>query len=145
MGKEWAEKYYKTPQGKAKAKANRQNYYQHNKKKIMEIINTYNRKRDEGLYYKYYSMRSRCNSPTHSKYKYYGGKGIKVEWKTYHEFHQDMYADYIKHRRKYGHRNTTIDRIDPYKGYSKENCKWATYKQQRSHLGFAVDKNYQRI
>lgn len=27
----------------------------------------------------------------------------------------------------------TLDRIDPYGNYSKDNCRWATYKTQRAN------------
>src|SRR3990167_499200 len=34
---------------------------------------------------------------------------------------------------KYGEENTSLDRIDGFKGYSKENCRWATSAIQRSN------------
>jgi hypothetical protein len=41
-----------------------------------------------------------------------------------------MYKSYQDHVCKYGEVNTTIDRIDGKKGYSKGNCRWATCQQQ---------------
>lgn len=58
-------------------------------------------------------------------YRWYGAKGITIdpEWeKSFDAFLRDM-----------GNRPdwaTSIDRIDGTKGYFKENCRWATQKQQ---------------
>lgn len=88
---------------------------------------------DSGLNKRWYRMKGRCNNPNNKSYKWYGGKGIKVEWKTYQDFKNDMYSDYLKHREIYGHKNTTIDRIDSSKNYCKENCRWATMQVQNNN------------
>lgn len=64
--------------------------------------------------------------------KYYKNKGISVSksWLKFENFYKDMGKSYNEHCKKYGVKNTTIDRIDSNKNYCKRNCKWSTYAEQ---------------
>jgi hypothetical protein len=84
------------------------------------------------FYYVWNGMKRRCENPKTEKYKYYGAKGIKVEWKTFEEFRDDMYQGYVEHLEEYG-KDTSIDRIDTYGNYCKLNCRWATAKEQANN------------
>lgn len=82
----------------------------------------------KGSYNSWRAMIRRCTKPEDKDYPRYGGAGVFVaaEWLDYARFKSDM-----------GEPPTdahSLDRIDPYGGYTKSNCRWATATEQNRNV-----------
>lgn len=66
------------------------------------------------------NMLSRCNNKNAPEYKNYGGRGIKVQWRSFEDFLNDMGVRPNK---------SWIDRTNNNGHYEKNNCKWVTPKE----------------
>jgi len=74
------------------------------------------------------AMKQRCTNPKAAGYDGYGGAGITVCDRWFYSF-ENFYADM-------GDRPTpqhSLDRIDGFRGYSPENCRWATRSEQQKN------------
>lgn len=69
------------------------------------------------------AMLQRCRNKNVERYPVYGGRGITVckRWMKFENFYEDM-GDVPAGK--------SIDRIDNDLGYFKENCRWASSKEQ---------------
>ncbi len=71
----------------------------------------------------YHHIKERCESPHHSKYEYYGGRGIVCRFRTSREF-----ADYVINVLDIDPRGLDCDRIDNNGHYEKGNVQFITHK-----------------
>lgn len=90
------------------------------------------------IYECWHHMKQRCNGTTNKNAnKNYHDRGIGYDprWNKFESFYEDMSEGYSK--------GLDLDRIDNNKGYSKENCRWISRKQnsrnKRNSIYFVVD------
>lgn len=80
------------------------------------------------IYQVWQAMKDRCYNTQNRHYRNYGARGITVSdrWlESFNNFFEDM-----------GERpfdGATLERVDNSKGYSKDNCKWATRHAQMAN------------
>ncbi len=86
------------------------------------------------LYRIWSGMKARCYNINNHEYDRYGAPGIYVcsEWK-------ESFQAFMDWALSHGYRDDlSIDRINGKDGYSPENCRWATPKQQQNNLSSNV-------
>lgn len=95
------------------------------KKQLISEGNTTHGMSHHPLYAVWDTMIARCHRKSHKSYASYGGRGIVVcpAWRErFQNFYDDMGSTYKP--------GLQLDRINGSEGYNKQNCRWATTKQQ---------------
>lgn len=98
-------------------------------------------RRNEKLYHVYYGIKQRCNNQKNPSYCKYGGQGITIctEWDS-------DYCAFKEWAYKNGYREgLTIDRIDPTKNYSPDNCRWISLSENSARANVGRHKNKSKL
>jgi hypothetical protein len=87
--------------------------------------------RPSAMYLRWQNMKARCHTTSNKDYCRYGAKGITVcdRWR-FGENGESGFALFLADMGMPPFEHASLDRIDPYKGYSPDNVRWATLEDQ---------------
>ena len=105
-----------------------------NREKAGSNLRKHGLSHSDPLYAVWKGMRERCTNPKQKHWLRYGGRGISVceEWNDFSAFRSWALANGWRPR-------LTIDRIDNDLGYSPDNCRVVTFKENNDHRGHYRD------
>lgn len=91
------------------------------------IEETFHRMTSTRFWSIWHGMLDRTTNAACRDYPRYGGtgRGVCEEWLRFENFYRDMFPTYQA--------GLTLERTDNAKGYSKENCRWATNAEQQAN------------
>lgn len=89
--------------------------------------------RNSKFYKIYYGAMQRCNNPKATWYKNYWWRWIKIEWKSFQEYYDDMYDLYKIKVKKIWEDNISIERINVDWNYCKLNTTFIPKNLQSSN------------
>ena len=91
------------------------------------IEDTFHRMTETRFYAIWKGMKNRATNPEDPDYPRYGavGRGLAPDWLKFENFYRDMFPIYSD--------GMTIERMNNAKGYSKQNCRWATPLEQQAN------------
>lgn len=108
-------------------------------KQIVSKIKTTHSMYKTKIYRVWSNVQQRCYNKEYKRYKNWGWRWIKCEWKSFEDFYKDMWESYEKHR-KLNNWDTCLDRINNDWNYSKKNCRWIT--NQENNRNKSNNKRY---
>ena len=79
-------------------------------------------------------MKRRCSNPKDSRYRYYGGRGIRVCKRWLNSF-----PNFLKDMGKKPTKEHTLERKNSNKNYTPKNCCWATWIEQAASRRLRCD------
>ncbi len=84
------------------------------------------------FYKMWQSMKARCDNKSNTRYKDYGGRGIKYDprWVDFLAFKEDMYFRYLYALKQKRIKNPSLERKDVNGHYNKENCTFLEFLEQ---------------
>jgi len=79
-------------------------------------------------------MKSRCENPAARNYRWYGEKGVCIEWTSFEDFYTwSLLNGYTE--------GLEIDRINPAGNYSPSNCMWCSKSDNIARAHLKIDEN----
>lgn len=97
---------------------------------IVSEKNSTHKMTNSPFYRRWTAMFARSYSKNYINSSSYVGISVCKRWHKFENFKTDMYDSFLEHSSKNNLRNVTLDRIDVLGNYCKENCRWATQKEQ---------------